>query len=437
MRYFVRKLAFYLVAAWVAVTINFFLPRLIPGDPVQQILARESQGAVIPPGAAASLRSLLGLGTGNIVSQYGSYLDRLAHLDLGTSVSDFPIPVTTVLSTSILWTLVLVGVATIISVIIGIGLGAFSGWKRGTWADSIVPATTILAAVPYFWLALLLLYLLTQVKQFFPASGGYDPGVTIGFSGAFTTTAVQHALLPALTIVVSSVGGVAARNAQHDGRDRVRDYVLAAEARGLRTMRVAVGYAARNAVIPSIAGFAISLGFVVSGSLVMEIVFSYPGIGFTLLTAVQNNDYPLMQGVLLLISLAVLAANFVVDMLYGFVDPGRGRPDDGLGDSGRRGCRRRGRKSASWPTRQPRAQYMAARRYCRRRCTGAVRAARAVLHRRPRTRSVTRCRRRRHLHTGSERRPPARTSWHSSPRAAAVRSRSVCLPVWVRRCSRW
>ena len=321
MRYILRKLGFYAVAAWLAVTLNFLLPQLIPGNPVQLILARESQSAPVTPGEAAALTKLLGLGNGSLPVRYWQYLDNLAHLRLGLSVYEFPVPVTSVLRSTVLWTLILVGTALVISVALGITLGALAGWKRGTWLDSLVPSTTFLSSVPYFWLALLLLYLFTSVWPVFPLNGGYDSDATVGFNSLFLTSAITHSILPALTIVISSVGGwlLGMRNMMVSTLSE--DYITAAEAKGLRPRRIMIGYAARNAVIPSVAGFAISLGFVISGSLVTEIVFSYPGIGFTLLNAVQNDDYPLMQGIFLLITFAVLIANFIVDIAYGLIDP--------------------------------------------------------------------------------------------------------------------
>ncbi|MFJ6214137.1 ABC transporter permease [Streptomyces sp. NPDC092296] len=321
MRYILRKLGFYVVAAWIAVTLNFALPRLIPGDPVSLILARQSQLGPVPPGEKQALEKMLGLGHGNILAQYWDYLTSIAQLRFGLSVTYFPTPVVSILRSSVLWTLILVGTATVISVLIGISLGTLAGWKRGTWLDSLVPSTTFLAAVPYFWVALLLIYLFTQVWPVFPDQFSYDPGLLIGWNGEFVDSALKHAILPAITIVISSVGGwmLGMRNMMVSTLSE--DYVSAAEAKGLRSRTVMIGYAARNAVLPSVAGFAISLGFVISGSLVMEMVFSYQGIGYQMLQAVSNNDYPLMQAIFLVITFAVLSANFLVDVLYGFVDP--------------------------------------------------------------------------------------------------------------------
>jgi peptide/nickel transport system permease protein len=323
-RYVLRKLGFYLVAAWAALTINFLLPQLIPGNPVEALIGRMSQSGTVPPGEAKVLTSLLGLGTGNIFQRYGQYLDGLAHLRLGLSISEFPTPVSTQIAQSIYWTLILVGVATVLSFALGILLGALAGWKRGSRLDTIIPATTLLTAMPYFWLALILLYFFaSNVWHVFPQGQGYNTNSELspGWNPAFLASAVGHAILPALTIVLSSVGGwlLGMRNMMVSTLSD--DYVVAAEAKGLRPRRIMIGYAARNAVLPSVSGFAISIGFVVSGAIAMEYVFSYPGIGNQLVQAVNNNDYPLMQGIFLVITLTVLGANLLVDMLHGFIDP--------------------------------------------------------------------------------------------------------------------
>lgn len=323
MRYFFRKLGFYVVALWAALTINFLIPRLLPGNPVDILLAKlQQRGGIITADTRRAYELLLGGNSSEpLIAQYWGYLVNVFRGDLGVSVSYFPTPVSEVISTSLAWTIVLVGLATIISTILGVGLGAIVGWKPGTWLDSLVPATTLLAAVPYFWLALILVYGFATTWQIFPAQGGYDVALDPGWSWEFISSAVKYGFLPALTIVIASIGGwlLGMRNMMVSTLSE--DYILTAQAKGLRDGKILRSYAARNAVLPSIAGFAISLGFVVSGSIVTELVFSYPGIGSKLLSAVSNNDYALMQGIFLYITLAVLGANFVVDIFYGFIDP--------------------------------------------------------------------------------------------------------------------
>jgi len=321
--YVIRKLGFYAIALWAALTLNFIIPRLLPGDPVDILLAKLQQrgGSVTEETRKAYSILLGGDDSQPLIVQYAGYLGNLFKGDLGVSVSYFPAPVTEVIGASMPWTVILVGVSTILAAGIGILLGTFAGWRPGTWLDSLVPATTLLAAVPYFWLALVLVYLLSRGLGLFPAQGGYDVVLDPGFNGPFLLSAIEHAVLPALTIVIAALGGwlLGMRNMMVSTLSE--DYVLTARAKGLPERWILRNYAARNAVLPSVAGFAISLGFVVSGSVVTEQVFSYPGIGSRLLAAVTNNDYALMQGVFLYITVAVLAANLLVDLIYGLVDP--------------------------------------------------------------------------------------------------------------------
>ncbi|TQM82987.1 peptide/nickel transport system permease protein [Saccharothrix saharensis] len=323
MRYYARKFAFYVVALWAALTLNFFIPRLMPGNPVDILMAKLAQrGGTVDPSARRAYELLLGTNSGeSLFQQYLSYLGNMVRGDLGISVSAFPAPVSRIISEALPWTLMLVGIATFLSFAFGIVLGTFVGWRRGTWLDSLVPATTVLAAVPYFWLALILVALLSSAWGWFPLQGGYDVILSPGWNAEFIGSAIYYGTLPALTIVISSVGGwlLGMRNMMVSAT--AEDYVLTAKAKGLRDSRIMIRYAARNAVLPSVAGFAISLGFVVAGSIITEQVFSYPGIGSKLLQAVQNNDYALMQGIFLVITVAVLGANLVVDLLYAVIDP--------------------------------------------------------------------------------------------------------------------
>ncbi|THV23614.1 ABC transporter permease [Glycomyces paridis] len=323
MNYFVRKLSFYAVALWAALTLNFAIPRMLPGNPVDILLAKlQQRGGTVTPETREAYALLLGGDSSDpLWVQYWDYLKNLARGDLGVSVSYYPTKVSDVILTSLPWTVVLVGIATIIAAVLGVALGAFVGWKPGTWLDTLVPSTTLLAAVPYFWLALILTYLLARVLGWFPMQGGYDVVLTPGWNWEFISSAITYGFLPALTIVLASIAGwlLGMRNMMVSTLSE--DYILTAEAKGLTPMKILRSYASRNAVLPSVAGFAISLGFVVSGSVITEQVFSYPGIGGRLLGAVTNNDYALMQGVFLFITLAVLGANLVVDLLYGLIDP--------------------------------------------------------------------------------------------------------------------
>lgn len=325
MRYYVRRIAFYILTLWAAVSLNFMLPRLMPGDPrtifMEKIMRR---GGEITPAMERSIDTIFGVDDSSLWSQYVTYWNNIFHGDLGVSSSMFPAEVGTLIASALPWTLILVGTATIISFILGVAIGAYAGWKRGTAADALIPLMTLLQSVPYFWLALIFVSIFSVSLGWFPIIGGYsmrDFPAGPEMSWAFISSAIYHGILPAITIVIASVGGwvLGMRNMMVSTLSE--DYVVTAEAKGLKPSRVFMWYAGRNAVLPSLAAFGITLGFVVAGSIVMEQVFSYPGVGKLLMTAVSDKDFALMQGVFLVITVTVLLANFMMDMAYGFIDP--------------------------------------------------------------------------------------------------------------------
>jgi peptide/nickel transport system permease protein len=319
-RYLFQRIGFYLFTAWAAVTINFFIPRLIPGDPVQSLVAK-AQGQ-LSADAIQSLYVLFGLDKNeSVLTQYFQYWGRLFHGDLGLSFTFYPTPVSTIIGQSLPWTIILVGLTTVIGFLIGTSLGVIAGWRRGSWADALLPITTFLSSVPYFWLGLIAIAVLAGPGSFFPASGGYDPGLVPDWSPAFISSAIQHSLLPAITILLSSMSTwiLGMRNMMVTVASE--DYITVAHAKGLSERRVMVNYAARNALLPNVSGFALALGFIVGGTLLVEIVFSYPGVGFELFQAVGSKDYPLMQGIFLIITLSVLVANLLADIAYLALDP--------------------------------------------------------------------------------------------------------------------
>jgi peptide/nickel transport system permease protein len=321
MRYYLRKLGFYLVAAWIAVTLNFLLPRLVQGNPVEIILAKTRGQAPLPPSAKRALELQFGVSHDPLIVQYWHYLQNIVTGNFGLSVTFYPTPVSTVIGQALPWTLVLVGLATVISYLMGVLFGSYLGWRRGTWTDGLLPFSTFVSAIPYFWLAIILVFIFGSTLGWFPVSGGYDPSTLPGFNWPFLGSAIYYGILPAFTIVLASVSAQVLSTRNMMVSTMAEDYVTTARAKGLRPRRVFGSYAMRNALLPSVAGFALSLGFIVNGSVVTESVFNYPGVGFTLLQAVQNQDYPLMQGLFLVITLAVLGANLAVDVVYGFIDP--------------------------------------------------------------------------------------------------------------------
>ncbi len=319
MKFILRRLAFYLVAAWVALTLNFFIPRAMPGNAVQDIMSKFPN---LQPSAYRALEAMLGVGhPGSLWNQYWAYLDDVFHLNFGTDVIEYPAQVSTLLAQTIPWTLTLVGTATVIAFFVGTGLGIVAGWRHGGWAERGLPGLMFLQAIPYFFLALVLIELLAVRAHIFPIGQGYAGGLVPGWHWAFIGSAVYHSLLPALTIVITSVAGWMLQMRNVMITTIGEDYVVAAQAKGLPGRRVVFTYAARNALLPQLQGFGLALGFVVSGAIIMEIVFSYPGIGLLLLSAVTSNDYPLMQAIFLVITFAVLLANLIVDLLLVVFDP--------------------------------------------------------------------------------------------------------------------
>ncbi len=322
MRYILRKLGLLILTAWAAITLNFLLPRLMPGSPADAALAKLAQAGPVSPATRAAIEVQLGVPTGGIGSQYVQYLGNVVHLDFGVSYTFFPQSVSSLVTSALPWTLVMVGLVTILAFVIGTLVGVLAAWKRGTWLDTLPTLSgTFTSAFPYFWTALLLVFFLGYVLRWFPTSGAYGASASPNLSGTFLLDALYHAILPALTILITSLGGwiLGMRNTMINTLGE--DYVTFAEANGLRNRTVALRYAARNAILPSLTGFGLALGGVVGGSLLVERVFNYPGVGYLLYNAVTNQDYPLMQALFLMITISVLVANFIVDILYGFLDP--------------------------------------------------------------------------------------------------------------------
>lgn len=277
MSYVLRRLGFYLIAFWASITLNFMLPRLMPGDPVQRMLAK-AQGQ-LQPEQIESLRRLLGVDDRPLWQQYVDYIHSVFTGDMGISISRFPSPVTEVIGSQILWTLLLGGTALIFAFIIGNGLGIIAAWRRGGFVDSTFPPVLIfIGSFPYFWLAMGALYLFGISWGMFPIRHAYTAGTAPNFSGSFIVDVSVHLFLPALTIVLVSIGGwmLGMRNSMIATTDE--DYITMAEAKGLRPGRIMMRYAARNAMLPQITGLGLSLGFIVGGALLTEVVFSYPGL---------------------------------------------------------------------------------------------------------------------------------------------------------------
>jgi peptide/nickel transport system permease protein len=322
MTYVLRKVGLLILTLWAAITLNFVLPRLMPGSPADAAVAKLSQNGPVSAATRKAIEIQLGVPNGNLLEQYGQYLGQVATLHFGVSYTFYPQPVADLVAGALPYTLLLVGLVTIVAFVCGTLLGVLAAWKRGTWLDALPTlGGSFASAFPYFWTALLLLFFLGYVFKVFPTSGAYGVTNAPGFNAGFIGSAVNHAILPAITILITSLGGwiLGMRNTMISTLGD--DYVTFAEANGLKPRTVALRYAARNAILPNLTSFGLALGGVVGGSVLVETVFGYPGIGYLLLKAVTNQDYPLMQALFLMITVSVLLANFLVDILYGVLDP--------------------------------------------------------------------------------------------------------------------
>jgi len=321
MRFILRRGGFFLVTLWAAVTLNFFLPRMMPGNPAIAMMAR-FHGRVTGQGLVA-LETIFGVNThASLPVQYVHYLGDIATGNFGTSLYFYPESVSRVVLDAIPWTLGLVGVTTILAFGLGTGVGIISAWRRGTWLDGVVPPVFVItSAIPYFWVGMMFILIFGIKLQWLPYTFAFDPTLTPGFNPAFIGNVLEHAVLPALALLLTTIGTWILTMRNNMVTTLAEDYVRMARAKGLPNRRIMLDYAARNAILPNLTGFAMSLGFVVGGAILIEYVFDYPGVGYMLLQAVENEDYPLMQALFLLITIAVLLAILLADIATAIFDP--------------------------------------------------------------------------------------------------------------------
>ena len=320
MYYIVKRLAFYLVAAFVALTVNFFIPRLTPGDPASTVVATYSTS--MNAESLAALKAAYGLTDEPLLQQYFDYLGNIFHGDFGRSLSQFPAPVLSVIGAGFGWSALLGLTSVILSFVIGSGLGALAAWRRGGFFDRVTPPVLLfLGSFPYFFLALLLFYLFCFRLGWFPMGNAYSSVDPPPFTLDGIGDVISHLFMPAFTIVLVSLGPwtLNMRNAMIGVLSE--DYLTLAEAKGLSPRRVLLQHAVRTALLPNVTALGAAIGGVFSGQLLTEIVFTYPGLGYELMRAVGAVDYPLMQALFLIITLSVLVANFLVDTLYVLLDP--------------------------------------------------------------------------------------------------------------------
>lgn len=320
MYFFLRRLGFYLAAFVVACTFNFMLPRMMPGDPVQIMFAQS--GSTLGPEAMDALRATFGFVEGPLWQQYLTYMKSVFSWDLGLSVSFYPFSVNDVIGGAMPWTLFLVGLSTLISFSLGSLLGIYAAWRRGGMFDSIIsPLALIMQSIPAVVLSILALFVFAVMLGWFPVGRAYGLDYDPSWSFDFLASVAHHAVLPLLTLIIVQVGGFLVTIRNNMINLLGEDYINMGRAKGLGDTTVMFRYGARNALLPSVTSFAMAFGFIVAGSLITEVIFNYPGLGRLLLNGINARDYPLIQGLLLIITVATLAANFIADLVYVLLDP--------------------------------------------------------------------------------------------------------------------
>jgi len=326
-QYLIRRLILFIVVVWVAATVNFVLPRLSGGNAIRSALLQQAaQGGYVQGNIDAMVAEFdkeFGLDK-PLWQQYLTYLWDISHLEFGFSMANYPTRVSTLMGNALPWTLALLGVSTAIAFSLGVFLGGLMAWpKTPRWiVNVLLPPFLTLSAVPYYMLGLILLWVLAFQTHWFPIFGAYSPGTLPDWSDPeFLKDVAGHMVLPCLSIVLSALGfwalGMRAMmvTVQHD------DFVQYAEAKGLKNRTVFFRYAGRNALLPQITALGLTIGHILSGALLVEIVFSYPGIGNVLYRSIRSYDYFAIEGIVFGVIVSITVATLILDLIYPKIDP--------------------------------------------------------------------------------------------------------------------
>lgn len=322
MKFILSRFGFYVLAFIAAVTINFFLPRVMPGDPIKSFLGRLAMnGGQITPETVAALEALYGYSSSTpLWEQFLNYLQSIMAGDWGMSTRFFQ-PVFEVLGRGMLWTLLLVGSYLVVSYTITTLLGIYVAWKRGTWTDSIITVSSVVvSSIPSVVMALAMYFLFASNLGWFPTGYAYDPALDPAMSTEFVGSVAYHLALPLICMVALGMGNVMGMRSNMINQ-LGEDFIVMGWAKGVKDEKVMLQYGARNAILPMITSFAMSVGAIFGGSLIIEIIFNYPGLGQVMFQAMLARDYPLIQGYLLIMTIMVLGANFIADCLLFVLDP--------------------------------------------------------------------------------------------------------------------
>lgn len=324
LRYFGERFGLLIITVFISITVVFFVPRLVPGDPLGAILLNMSSVGGSRGGTelVEEYRRIFGLDQ-SLWAQYVSFLRELLRGNLGYSIASFPSRVTTLLRLALPWTIGLLAITTLVSWVIGSIIGAVVGWqgRKSRFFQALVPVALLLYTTPYYILALILVFVFAFNLNLFPLSGAYSAGLRPEPTLEFIMDVLHHAMLPALSIILVSLGWWFLSMRSLIKSLKGEDYIMNAEAMGLKENRILWGYAFRNALLPQMTGLAISLGNIVGGALITEVIFAYPGIGWLLFNSIKSLDFPVIQGGVLIIVISVAVANFLIDVAYPLIDP--------------------------------------------------------------------------------------------------------------------
>lgn len=317
MRYLARRGGLFLITLWAALTVNFIIPRVMPGNEASAVLATFKG---INPAALHALQIEFGTAHQSLLASYLQYLGNCLTGQFGVTADG--VPVMSEITSKLPWTLGLVGVTTVIAFLIGTFAGMMSAWWRGSRLDSILPpALFIVSTVPVFFVGLLLIYVFAVKLNWLPLGSNYSYGATPTLSLPFIWDVIKHAILPGLSLVIVTAGLWVYSMRNNMITTISEDYVKTARAKGLPSRTIMLGYAGRNAILPNLTGFAMQLGYVLGGAIVIEYLFSYPGLGYLFYTATTDHDLPLMQGLFLVYTLAVLICVLIADLVTAVLDP--------------------------------------------------------------------------------------------------------------------
>jgi len=323
--YLARRFGLFLLIVWLAATLNFFLPRLSGQDPVRVKLLQQAQlGGYVQTGIEAMVKEYekrFGLDK-PLWRQYLTYLQDVARLNFNYSIANYPRTVNEMIAEAVPWTIGLLGTTTLLSFSIGTFLGALLAWPRAPkWMRWLMPPLWALHAIPFFLFGLILIYLLAFQVKWFPMFGGYSPGAFPGLNWEFVGDVLKHAILPAMSIVLVAMGGWALAMRGMMVTTQGEDYVTFAEAKGLKSLTIFLRYCVRNAILPQTTALALALGQILSGAVLVEVIFGYPGIGTVLFLAIRENDHFLIQGIVFTVIVALGLATLLLDTIYPWLDP--------------------------------------------------------------------------------------------------------------------